>query len=160
MNTIKGNNSTTIGTRLTIEADNSLAAGSKVKIDSGYNSSFARHDGSSTLLTIKQSHLFAVKGEKGMVVGKDTPHPDAALSIQGALRIQLNPTKNTQLGECTSNLVGTVKTVKAIYNIGLPNEGQVCPCLCDGKNGTKWTPMLTTPQCINACEERQPQAYT
>ena len=87
-----------------------------------------------------------------MIVGKDTPHTGAALSIKGALRIQLNESKNALMGAgftCASTLAGTVKTVKAVFNQGLTNTDQVCPCLC---NGSKREAMLTTPQCINACE--------
>jgi hypothetical protein len=84
-----------------------------------------------------------------MVVGKNAPNHAAALSIHGALRIQENTAKNNQLVTCTSNLAGTVKSVKAVYNAGQTNANQLCPCLCDG---TKWEPLITTPQCINACE--------
>jgi hypothetical protein len=118
-------------------------------------SSFVWNDGRSPF-TVRQSHLFAVKGEKGVVVGKSSPNASAALSIKGALRIQFNESKNTSLGagiDCSRDLAGTVKTVEAVYNAG-GNNGQYCPCLCNGKN---WTPILTTPQCTNACEGRKYQ---
>jgi hypothetical protein len=120
-------------------------------------SSFVRNDGRSPF-TVSQDHLFAVQGAKGVVVGKDTPNPDAALSIKGALRIQYNEKKNDQLGtgsKCGKELEGTVKTVEAVYNDGNNNTTQYCPCRCNDKQ--QRIPLLTTPQCTNACEGREPQ---
>jgi hypothetical protein len=105
---------------------------------------------------IRKPHLFAVRGERGMVVGRNAPHQSATLSVNGALRVQVNTGKNALLGTgtCTSNLIGTVKVMSGVYNAGGGNASQVCPCLC---NGSKWQTMISTPQCINACEGRVPQ---
>ena len=87
-----------------------------------------------------------------MVVGKDRSHGSAALSIAGGMRIQVNTGKNAELGTgktCSTTLAGTVKSMNAVYNAGQVNTRQVCPCLCDGTN---WVPMISTPQCVNACE--------
>jgi hypothetical protein len=111
-------------------------------------------------LTVTQSNVFVVKGQRGLVVSKDTPHSAAALSIGGTLRVQVNDAKNAELGvgiTCRTELAGTVKSVKAVYNAGEPNAQQICACLCNGKNRT---PMITTPQCTNACEGRAPQDIT
>jgi hypothetical protein len=63
--------------------------------------------------------VFVVKGQRGLVISKDTPHPSAALSVGGTLRVQVNDTKNAELGTsitCRAELAGTVKSVKALYN--------------------------------------------
>jgi hypothetical protein len=151
---IKGSNDTIIGTNNHISGNNSLAVGSGATINA--NASFVWNDGS-TPLTVTQSNVFVVKGQRGLVISKTTPHSVAALSVGGAVRIQVNTEKNAELGigiACRPELAGTVKSVKAIYNAGQANTNQVCSCLCDGKNRT---PMITTPQCTNACEGRVPQ---
>jgi hypothetical protein len=151
---ITGDNDTIIGTNNHISGNNSLAVGSGATINA--NASFVWNDGS-TPLEVTQNNLFVVKGQRGLVVSKDTPHPTAALSVGGALRVQVNAEKNAELGTgitCRPELAGTVKSVPAVYNAGQVNAHQVCSCLC---NGTNWTPMITTPQCVNACEGRVPQ---
>ena len=123
------------------------------------NSSFAWNDGKS-LFNVRQPHLFALKGTRGVAVGKNSPNHNAALTVGGALRIQFDENRNRPLGTgliCDTNLAGTVKTVKAIYNQGQTNNNQMCPCLC---TKGKWESMIDTPQCTNGCEGRDPQAIT
>jgi hypothetical protein len=148
-----GDHSTTIGGNSTISGANSLAAGNNVVLNA--DNTFTWNDGKGQF-NVAKPHLFAVKGAKGMVVGKNTPNKVATLSIKGGLRVQYNEKKNQELGTgkvCDAALVGTIKTVKALYNSGSENSNQYCPCLCTGK---EWTSMLMTPQCINACEGREP----
>ncbi|MDR2541680.1 MAG: hypothetical protein LBD11_08315, partial [Candidatus Peribacteria bacterium] len=82
---IVGSGSTSIGTNNSIKGSNALAVGSGVSISG--DSSFGWNDGREKF-EIGQAHVFAVKGARGVVVGKAIPNGDAALSIKGALRIQ------------------------------------------------------------------------
>jgi hypothetical protein len=71
-----------------------------------------------------------------MVIGKNKPNKVAALSIKGGLRVQYNEKENKKLGTslaCNPELVGTIKTVQALYNSGAINTNQYCPCLCAEK---------------------------
>jgi hypothetical protein len=158
-NAINGINSAIIGGNNELSGATSLVAGNSVKLNA--NNTFVWNDGKNKFTTAK-SNLFIVRGTKGMVVGKNKPNKVAALSIKGGLRIQYNEKKNQELGTgkvCDAALVGTIKTVKALYNSGDINTKQYCPCLCTSKKDGKkeWTSMLLTPQCINACEGRDPQ---
>jgi hypothetical protein len=157
-NTISGSNSTIIGGNNEISGTVSLVAGNNVEVNA--HNTFVWNDGESKF-TITKSNLFAVKGTKGMVIGKNTPNVVAALSVKGGLRVQYNEEENKKLGtglECKPELVGTIKTVQAFYNSGTDNKDQYCPCLCTSKKGGKeeWTSILLTPQCVNACEGRDP----
>ena len=71
-----------------------------------------------------------------MVVKKDTPHGTASLTVGGAIRVQ----QTSANPECKA---GVVKSVKVSQT-----SDQLCPCFCDG---TSWSSMLDTPQCLNAC---------
>ncbi|MDR2540425.1 MAG: hypothetical protein LBD11_01235 [Candidatus Peribacteria bacterium] len=108
-NVVQGGNTTIIGNDNNVAGENSLAMGSKVRIPAIAGDSFARNDGASEF-QLQKSHLFAVKAENGVVVGKNVPDANTALTISGDLRIGVDAAKNGLITNTSSNK-GVIKSV-------------------------------------------------
>ncbi|MDR0282423.1 MAG: hypothetical protein LBI53_03805 [Candidatus Peribacteria bacterium] len=89
------------------------------------------------------------------MVGRERPHPGAALSLSRAIRIQ--PSARDATG-CTAALAGTMKSVKISGSNGeklclcacadnawqsLGNDNYLCPSICAGTT----PPITDDPQC-------------
>jgi hypothetical protein len=113
---ILGHNSILIGENNSIVGNNALAAGNRVTVSE--SGTFAWSDGED--FSVNQSNLFALQGDKGLVVGTGTPHSGAKLTLSGALRIE----KQTKPLLCGSTTAGVIKSVLTGNNI-------LCSCVCD-----------------------------
>ncbi|MDR0369067.1 MAG: hypothetical protein LBH96_00595 [Candidatus Peribacteria bacterium] len=141
-NTISGNYSTVLGSNNSATGNYSVAAGKNTQVQA--NSTFAWNDGTNDF-KVTQPNFFAIQAASGIVVGNNTPHKVAKLTINGTngdLRIQANPAKDTTT--CNATTLGVIKSVPSSVN------GKVCPCFC---NGSTWNTMIDSPSCTTVCKD-------
>lgn len=100
-NEIQGNWNTVMGNNSVVSGKYSLAAGTGTQVL--VDSTFAWNGGTEGFI-VSRPNFFATQSPRGMVVGSDTPHGIAILTLDGndgGLRIQPNAPRDVSVTGCT-----------------------------------------------------------